>query len=91
MKVQNFFNKLENIQLFGDILNFLRFIQTGKHPILIDFILGLDLTADKIAREDLSDLSWTRELLWHNLIVSSFFTYIKNEKKMFLNKFEIIV
>ncbi|CAK1604361.1 unnamed protein product [Parnassius mnemosyne] len=44
------------------------FIQTGKHPILIDFILGLELTADKLAREDLTDLSWTRELLWHNLI-----------------------
>ncbi|CAK1604362.1 unnamed protein product [Parnassius mnemosyne] len=68
IKVQFFFNKLETFQLFGDIFNFLRFIQTGKHPILIDFILGLELTADKLAREDLTDLSWTRELLWHNLI-----------------------
>ncbi|XP_014365700.1 peroxisome biogenesis factor 2 [Papilio machaon] len=68
IKVQSFCTKLETFQLIGDIFNFLRFIQTGKYPVLIDFILGLELTADKLAREDLTDLSWTRELLWHNLI-----------------------
>ncbi|XP_072940698.1 peroxisome biogenesis factor 2 [Epargyreus clarus] len=66
--VQNFFTKLETFQLVGDILNFLRFIQSGKYPILIDFVLGLDLLADKLTREDLTDFSWTRELLWHNFI-----------------------
>lgn len=68
--VQNFIHKLETFQLIGDVLNFLRFIQTGKYPLLIDFILGLELTADKLTREDLTDFSWTRELLWHNFIVS---------------------
>ncbi|XP_068630207.1 peroxisome biogenesis factor 2-like [Battus philenor] len=68
VRVQNICNKIERVQIIGEIFNFLRFIQTGKYPILIDFILGLELTADKLAREDLSDLSWTRELLWHNLI-----------------------
>ncbi|XP_032511078.1 peroxisome biogenesis factor 2 [Danaus plexippus] len=67
-RVQNFLSKIETFQLVGDILNFLRFIQSGKHPALIDFILGLELTADKLTREDLTDFSWTRELLWHNLI-----------------------
>lgn len=74
-KVQNFLNKIETFQLVGDILNFLRFIQSGKYPLLIDFILGLELTADKLTREDLTDLSWTRELLWHNFIVSCLITY----------------
>lgn len=69
-KLQNFMNTLDTFQVFGDVLNFLRFIKNGKHPVLIDFILGLELSADKLTREDLSDLSWTRELLWHNSIVS---------------------
>ncbi|XP_073951603.1 peroxisomal biogenesis factor 2 [Choristoneura fumiferana] len=67
-RVQSFVHQLETFQLFGDILNFLRFIQSGKYPVLIDFILGLELTADKLTREDLTDFSWTRELLWHNFI-----------------------
>lgn len=71
IKIQNFLTKMETFQLVGDMLNFLRFIQSGKHPALIDFILGLELTADKLTREDLTDFSWTRELLWHNLIVSN--------------------
>lgn len=69
-KVQDFIHKLETFQLIADILNFLRFIQSGKYPLLIDFILGLELSADKVIREDLTDFSWTRELLWHNFIVS---------------------
>ncbi|XP_045764836.1 peroxisome biogenesis factor 2 [Maniola jurtina] len=68
MNIQNFFNKMETFQLICEIINFLRFIQSGKHPALIDFILGFELTADKLTREDLTDFSWTRELLWHNLI-----------------------
>ncbi|KAJ2939685.1 hypothetical protein O0L34_g14404 [Tuta absoluta] len=67
-KIQNFINSLETFQLVGDILNFLRFIQTGKFPLLIDFILRLELSAEKLTREDLTDFSWTRELLWHNFI-----------------------
>lgn len=67
-KVQSFLHKLETIQLIGDIINFLRFIQTGKYPLLVDYILGLQLSADKLTREDLTDFSWTRELLWHNFI-----------------------
>ncbi|KAL0892046.1 hypothetical protein ABMA27_015268 [Loxostege sticticalis] len=67
-EVQSFLHKLETFQLIGDILNFLRFIQSGKNPLLIDFILGLELTAEKLTREDLTDFSWTRELLWHNFI-----------------------
>ncbi|XP_047985842.1 peroxisome biogenesis factor 2 [Leguminivora glycinivorella] len=67
-KIQNFVHQLETFQLFGDILNVLRFIRSGKYPVLIDFILGLELTADKLTREDLTDFSWTRELLWHNFI-----------------------
>lgn len=67
-KVQNFVYKLETLQIVADILNFCRFIQTGKYPSVIDFILGLHLTAENLTREDLSDFSWTRELLWHNFI-----------------------
>lgn len=69
-KIQDFVHKLETFQLIADILNFLRFIQSGKYPLLIDFILGLELSAEKLTREDLTDFSWTRELLWHNFIVS---------------------
>lgn len=83
IKVQNLLTKLETFQLIGDIFNFLRFIQSGKHPALIDFILGLELTADKLTREDLTDFSWTRELLWHNLIVSSSKRVTYKIKKIF--------
>lgn len=69
-KIQDVIHRLETFQLIGDILNFLRFIQSGKYPLLIDFILGLELSAEKVTREDLTDFSWTRELLWHNFIVS---------------------
>lgn len=74
--VQSFVHQLETFQLFGDIINFLRFIQSGKYPVLIDFILGLELTADKLTREDLTDFSWTREILWHNFIVSLILTLL---------------
>ncbi|XP_075970729.1 peroxisomal biogenesis factor 2 [Anticarsia gemmatalis] len=67
-KVQNIVHKLEMFQLIADILNFCRFIQTGKYPLVIDFILGLHLSAENLTREDLTDFSWTRELLWHNFI-----------------------
>uniref|UniRef100_A0A2H1VC87 RING-type E3 ubiquitin transferase (cysteine targeting) n=1 Tax=Spodoptera frugiperda TaxID=7108 RepID=A0A2H1VC87_SPOFR len=67
-RIQNIVNKLETFQLIADILNFCRFIQTGKYPQLIDFILGIQLSAESLTREDLTDLSWTRELLWHNFI-----------------------
>lgn len=69
-RIQNLVHQLETFQLIGDIFNFIRFIQSGKHPILIDLILNLELTAEKLTRENLTDFSWTRELLWHNFIVS---------------------
>lgn len=71
-KIQDFIHKLETFQLIADILNLLRFIQIGKYPLLIDFVLGLELSAEKLTREDLTDFSWTRELLWHNFIVSTY-------------------
>lgn len=70
IRVQNFVQKLETFQLVGDVLNFICFIQSGKYPILVDFILGLELGAEKLTRENLTDFSWTRELLWNNFIVS---------------------
>ncbi|KAM3962259.1 peroxisomal biogenesis factor 2 [Aphomia sociella] len=66
--VQSIVHKMETFQLISDIFNFLRFIQNGKYPVLVDFILGLEITADQLTREDLTDFSWTRELLWHNFI-----------------------
>ncbi|CAH0407834.1 unnamed protein product [Chilo suppressalis] len=68
VSVQNFLYKMEIFHVVGEILNFLRFIQSGKHPKLIDFLLGLDISAEKLTREDLTDFSWTRELLWNNFI-----------------------
>lgn len=75
IKVQDFVQKLETFQLVADILNFIRFIQSGKYPVLIDFILGLQLGADKLTRENLTDSTWARELLWNNFIVSFSKTY----------------
>lgn len=69
-RIQRLINTMETFHLVADIINFLRFIQSGKCPSLIDFILGLQMSADKITREDLTDFAWTRELLWHNFIVS---------------------
>lgn len=67
-RLQNFIMSLETLYSICDVLNFLRFIKSGKYPTVRDYILGLKMSADKITREDLTDLAWTRELLWNNFI-----------------------
>lgn len=75
IKLQNLLMRIETIHSICDILNFLRFIRSGRYPTQTDFILGLQMSADKVTREDLTDFAWTRELLWNNFIVSVVYIY----------------
>ncbi|TMW54202.1 hypothetical protein DOY81_000701 [Sarcophaga bullata] len=55
----------ENAALVLSILNFFRFLKTGRKPSLIDFLLGLDyISLRHNQRRDIGYKYLTRELLW---------------------------
>lgn len=55
----------ENIALILSVLNFFRFLKTGKKPSLIDFILGLDYISLRVnQRREVGYKYLTRELIW---------------------------
>lgn len=68
--VQNFLDAVERFQIVGDFMNLLRFLQTGKSPALIDYILHLQVSTNASINNRFQDNAWTRELLWHSFIVS---------------------
>ncbi|XP_061389429.1 peroxisome biogenesis factor 2 [Musca vetustissima] len=55
----------ENAALVLSVLNFFRFLKTGRKPTLIDFLLGLDyISLRHNQRRDIGYKYLTRELLW---------------------------
>ncbi|XP_073840853.1 peroxisomal biogenesis factor 2 [Musca autumnalis] len=55
----------ENAALILSVLNFFRFLKTGRKPTLIDFMLGLDyISLRHNQRRDIGYKYLTRELLW---------------------------
>lgn len=61
----------ENVALVLSILNFFRFLKTGRKPTLIDFFLGLDyISLRNNQRRDIGYKYLTRELLWGGFMVS---------------------
>ncbi|KAH8295614.1 hypothetical protein KR018_000191 [Drosophila ironensis] len=55
----------ENSALVLNILNYFRFLKTGRKPTLIDFLLGLDyISLRNNQRRDIGYKYLTRELLW---------------------------
>ncbi|KAM7358959.1 peroxisomal biogenesis factor 2 isoform 2-T2 [Cochliomyia hominivorax] len=55
----------ENAALVLSILNFFRFLKTGRKPTLIDYFLGLDyISLRHNQRRDIGYKYLTRELLW---------------------------
>ncbi|KAH8339070.1 hypothetical protein KR074_002045 [Drosophila pseudoananassae] len=55
----------ENSALVLNILNYFRFLKTGRKPTLIDFLLGLDyISLRNNQRRDIGYMYLTRELLW---------------------------
>jgi len=54
-----------NIALVLNVLNFFRFIKTGRKPKLVDYILGLDyISLRNNQRRDIGYKYLTRELIW---------------------------
>ncbi|XP_075160023.1 peroxisomal biogenesis factor 2 [Haematobia irritans] len=55
----------ENAALVLSVLNFFRFLKTGRKPTLIDFLLGLDyISLRHNQRREIGYKYLTRELLW---------------------------
>ncbi|XP_077288660.1 peroxisomal biogenesis factor 2 isoform X3 [Arctopsyche grandis] len=67
-RAQNFLIVLERFQVIGDFFNMIRFLQTGKKPTLIEYLLNLEIISMIKISNQYTDLSWTRELLWHSFI-----------------------
>lgn len=60
----------ENTMAVCSLLNFFRFLETGKKPALNDYILGLDnISLYGNRRRDISYSHMTRELIWAGFMV----------------------
>lgn len=60
----------ENSALVLNVLNYFRFLKTGRKPTLIDFMLGLDyISLRNNQRRDIGYKYLTRELLWGGFMV----------------------
>lgn len=59
----------ENTLLILSVVNFFRFLKSGKKPTLIDFLLGLDyITLHSSRRRDVGYSHITRELIWNGFM-----------------------
>ncbi|CAD7006597.1 peroxisome biogenesis factor 2 [Ceratitis capitata] len=55
----------QNVALLFSVLNFFRFLKTGRRPTVVDFLLGLDyISLRHNQRRDIGYKYLTRELLW---------------------------
>lgn len=60
----------ENIIAIGTMLNFFRFLNFGKKPSLVDYILGLDnISMYGNRRREIGYSHMTRELIWGGFMV----------------------
>lgn len=75
-KVQNTIEWSENALVVCGLLNFFRFLNTGKRASLVDYLLGLDsISIDGNKRRDIGYSHMTRELIWGGFMVSGFGRY----------------
>lgn len=59
----------ENTLLVMSVINFFRFLKSGKKPTLIDFLLGIDfITLHSSRRRDIGYSHITRELIWNGFM-----------------------
>lgn len=62
----------DNAALVAGLVNFFRFLRTGRRPGLVDWLLRLDhITMHGNRRRDVGYTSMTRELIWGGFMVSS--------------------
>lgn len=62
----------DNGRLVAGVVNFFRFLGTGKRPTLVDWALRLDyITMHGNRRRDVGYTSMTRELIWGGFMVST--------------------
>lgn len=60
----------ENILVVLTLLNFFRFLKTGKRPGLVDYVLGLDhISMHGNKRREIGYSTMTRELIWGGFMV----------------------
>lgn len=70
-KVQNAIEWSDNALVVCGLLNFFRFLNTGKHASLVDYLLGLDsISMYGNKRRDIGYSHMTRELIWGGFMVS---------------------
>lgn len=62
--LQKAINVGENIAIALSIINFFRFLKTGKKPSLVDFFLGLDIISLRSNQRNVGYKYMTRELIW---------------------------
>lgn len=68
--LQRLLSYSENTMAVCTLLNFFRFLDTGKRPGLTDYILGLDnISLYGNRRRDISYSHMTRELIWAGFMV----------------------
>lgn len=68
--LQRFVTYCENFIAFCSLLNFFRFLNVGKRPSLIDYVLGLDnISMYGNRRRELGYNHMTRELIWGGFMV----------------------
>lgn len=61
----------ENVIAFVTVINFFRFLNVGKRPSLVDYILGLDnISMYGNRRREIGYSHMTRELIWGGFMVS---------------------
>lgn len=70
----------ENFIAFSTVLNFFRFLNVGKRPSLVDYVLGLDnISMYGNRRREIGYSHMTRELIWGGFMVNFselFFSFI---------------
>lgn len=62
--LQKAVNVGEHIAIALSIINFFRFLKTGKKPSLVDFFLGLDIITLRSNQRNVGYKYMTRELIW---------------------------
>lgn len=73
--LQRFVSYCEIFITFCSMLNFYRFLNVGKRPSLVDYVLGLDnISMYGNRRREIGYSHMTRELIWGGFMVSKCMT-----------------
>lgn len=91
-KVQSVIEWSENLLVVGSLVNFFRFLHTGKQASVVDYLLGLDscsMYGNK--RRDIGYSHMTRELVWGGFMVRHTSSVFFCKSPYFCNNFFFIL